>query len=84
MAVFGGKAWVLRLESHNGSNVESGIVTGVVIETGPWTYFGQVAEKIVTQRVLTSFDKGITLVAREHELRSNCRLCAPHNTTKRG
>ena len=43
-----------------GSNVESGIATSVVVETGPRTYFGQIAEKIAAQRVLTSFDKGIT------------------------
>ena len=42
-----------------GSNVESGIAIGVVVETGPRTYFGQIAEKIAAQRVLTSFDKGI-------------------------
>ena len=42
-----------------GSNVVSGMATGVVIETGPRTYFGQLAEKIAEQRELTAFDKGV-------------------------
>src|SRR5512142_454740 len=42
-----------------GSNVESGTATAVVIHTGDKTYFGSLAAKIVGQRVLTSFDKGI-------------------------
>jgi Mg2+-importing ATPase len=42
-----------------GSNVVSGMATAVVVETGQRTYFGQLAESISEQRVLTSFDKGI-------------------------
>ncbi len=42
-----------------GSNVVSGMATGVVIETGPRTYFGQLAESIAEERELTAFDKGI-------------------------
>lgn len=42
-----------------GSNVESGSGTAVVIYTGGQTYFGSLAQSIVGQRVLTSFDKGI-------------------------
>jgi Mg2+-importing ATPase len=42
-----------------GSNVESGTGTAVVILTGSETYFGSLASSIVGQRVLTSFDKGI-------------------------
>jgi P-type Mg2+ transporter len=43
-----------------GSAVVSGIGCGVVVLTGPRTAFGQVASAIGEQRVLTSFDKGIT------------------------
>jgi Mg2+-importing ATPase len=42
-----------------GSNVESGSATAVVIHTGNGTYFGSLAARIVGQRQLTSFDKGI-------------------------
>jgi P-type Mg2+ transporter len=42
-----------------GSNVESGSGTAVVIYTGGQTYFGSLASSIVGERVLTSFDKGI-------------------------
>ncbi len=42
-----------------GSNVESGTGTAVVIHTGSQTYFGTLANSIVGQRVLTSFDKGV-------------------------
>jgi Mg2+-importing ATPase len=43
-----------------GSAVVSGIGCGVVVLTGPRTAFGLVASEISKQRVLTSFDKGIT------------------------
>jgi Mg2+-importing ATPase len=43
-----------------GSAVVSGIGCGIVVLTGPRTAFGQVASAIGAQRVLTSFDKGIT------------------------
>jgi len=43
-----------------GSAVVSGIGCGVVALTGPRTAFGMVASAIAKQRVLTSFDKGIT------------------------
>jgi Mg2+-importing ATPase len=42
-----------------GSNVESGSATAVVIYTGGRTYFGSLAARIVGQRQLTSFDKGV-------------------------
>ena len=45
-----------------GSAVVSGIGCGVVVLTGPRTAFGLVASAIAEQRVLTSFDKGITRV----------------------
>ena len=43
-----------------GSAVVSGVGCGVVVLTGARTAFGQVAGMIAEQRVLTSFDKGIT------------------------
>ena len=42
-----------------GSDVESGTGSAVVVSTGADTYFGTLAESIVGQRQLTSFDKGI-------------------------
>jgi len=42
-----------------GSNVESGSATAVVIQTGDRTYFGSLAARIIGQRQLTSFDKGV-------------------------
>ncbi len=45
-----------------GSAVVSGVGSGVVVLTGARTAFGQVADTIAAQRVLTSFDKGITRV----------------------
>jgi P-type Mg2+ transporter len=43
-----------------GSAVVSGVGCGVVVLTGSRTAFGAVATTIAEQRVLTSFDKGIT------------------------
>ena len=43
-----------------GSAVVSGFGSGVVVLTGPRTAFGLVASAIAKQRVLTSFDKGVT------------------------
>ena len=43
-----------------GSAVVSGFASGVVVLTGPRTAFGLVASAIAKQRVLTSFDKGVT------------------------
>ena len=45
-----------------GSAVVSGVGCGVVVLTGARTAFGQVAGTIAEQRVLTSFDKGVTRV----------------------
>ncbi len=42
-----------------GSNVVSGYGTGVVVQTGARSYFGQLADTIAGQRVRTSFEKGI-------------------------
>jgi Mg2+-importing ATPase len=42
-----------------GSSVVSGFGTGVVVHTGPNTFFGQLADQISGLRELTSFDKGI-------------------------
>ena len=43
-----------------GSNVLSGSATGVILETGPNTNFGKLADTVVGARVETAFDKGIT------------------------
>jgi P-type Mg2+ transporter len=42
-----------------GSNVISGSARGVVINTGTYTYFGSISEKLTETRPQTSFDKGI-------------------------
>ena len=42
-----------------GANVVSGYGTGVILRTGPKTFFGQLAEQIAGQRVPTAFDQGI-------------------------
>ena len=50
-------------DAHNlcfmGSSVVSGFATGVIVQTGAKTYFGQLAERIAERRALTNFDKGI-------------------------
>ena len=43
-----------------GANVVSGYGTGVILQTGSTTFFGQLAHEIAGQRVPTAFDKGIT------------------------
>lgn len=42
-----------------GSNVISGTAQAVVVLTGKNTYLGALAKKVSSQRVLTSFDKGV-------------------------
>jgi Mg2+-importing ATPase len=42
-----------------GTSVESGTATAVVVATGVRTYFGGMAESIIGERVLTSFDQGL-------------------------
>jgi Mg2+-importing ATPase len=42
-----------------GSNVLSGSARAMVIATGAQTYFGSLAEKLMSKRELTSFDKGV-------------------------
>jgi Mg2+-importing ATPase len=42
-----------------GTNVISGTAVALVINTGDATYLGSVAQSLVGQRVLTSFEKGI-------------------------
>ena len=42
-----------------GSSVVSGFATGIVIETGRTTFFGEIAEEIVGTNIVTSFDKGL-------------------------
>jgi Mg2+-importing ATPase len=43
-----------------GSSVISGTATGVILQTGASTFFGKLADTVVGQRVLTSFDRGVT------------------------
>ncbi len=43
-----------------GSSVLSGMATGVIMRTGADTYFGKLAQSITGERVLTSFDRGVT------------------------
>ena len=43
-----------------GSNVLSGSARAIVLSTGAKTYFGSLAEKLLSKRDPTSFDKGIT------------------------
>src|ERR1700690_511038 len=42
-----------------GANVVSGYGTGVIVQTGSATFFGQLAHEIAGQRVPTAFDQGI-------------------------
>jgi Mg2+-importing ATPase len=42
-----------------GSNVLSGSARAVVVTTGARTYFGSLAEKLMSKREATSFDKGV-------------------------
>ncbi len=42
-----------------GANVVSGYGTGVILRTGPQTFFGQLARQIAGRRVPTAFDQGI-------------------------
>jgi Mg2+-importing ATPase len=42
-----------------GSNVLSGSARGLVLATGARTYFGSLAEKMLSKREATSFDKGV-------------------------
>jgi P-type Mg2+ transporter len=42
-----------------GASVVSGFATGVIVRTGPRTYYGQLAARIAGLRELTSFDKGV-------------------------
>jgi Mg2+-importing ATPase len=43
-----------------GSSVLSGTAKGVVVNTGSRTYFGSLSQRLASERVLTSFDKGIS------------------------
>jgi P-type Mg2+ transporter len=46
-----------------GTTVVSGAATGVIALTGPHAYFGGLADMIVGERALTSFDRGINRFA---------------------
>lgn len=47
-----------------GTNVISGSGTGVVIKTGDSTYFGKIADSIMTSKPKTSFEKGIKSISK--------------------
>jgi Mg2+-importing ATPase len=42
-----------------GTSVESGSATGVIVTTGPETYFGKVASSLAGQQIDTAFEKGV-------------------------
>jgi len=42
-----------------GANVVSGYGTGVIVQTGPATFFGRLAHEIAGRRVPTAFDQGV-------------------------
>ena len=42
-----------------GSSVVSGFATGIVLQTGRATFFGEIAEEIVDTNTVTSFEKGL-------------------------
>jgi Mg2+-importing ATPase len=42
-----------------GANVVSGYATGVILRTGPSTFFGQLAHELAGRHVPTAFDEGI-------------------------
>ena len=48
--------------SFMGTNVVSGTATAVVVATGPRTFFGSLANRVVRRRAITSFDQGINKV----------------------
>ncbi len=52
----------LQLENicFMGTNVISGTATAVIVTTGANTYFGGLASVISTERVMTSFDRGVS------------------------
>lgn len=47
-----------------GANVVSGSGTGVVVSTGPHTYFGDLARQVTGRQVETEFDRGVSRVSR--------------------
>jgi Mg2+-importing ATPase len=48
--------------SFMGTNVVSGTATAVVVATGPRTFFGSLAGRVVGRRATTSFDQGVNKV----------------------
>ena len=46
-----------------GANVVSGYATGVILRTGPATFFGQLAKDLARQQPPTAFDRGIETFA---------------------
>ena len=52
-------AWELPNACFLGSSVTSGTARGVVINTGAWTIFGSISERLNERREETSFDMGL-------------------------
>lgn len=52
-------AWDLSNACFMGSSVTSGTARGVVVNTGTWTMFGSISERLSERREETSFDIGI-------------------------
>jgi Mg2+-importing ATPase len=48
--------------SFMGTNVVSGTATAVVVATGPRTFFGSLAGRVIGRRATTSFDQGVNKV----------------------
>ena len=59
VAVAAGSPLELANIAFLGTNVTSGTATALVVNTGETTYLGSVAESLVGQRTLTSFELGI-------------------------
>lgn len=59
------KGSVVELDNicYMGSNVVSGLATGIVFATGNNTYLGTIAKNISGHRAATAFDKGISKVS---------------------
>jgi P-type Mg2+ transporter len=57
--ISGNYVFELMNACFQGSNVISGSARGVVINTGTYTYFGSISEKLTETRPQTSFDKGV-------------------------
>jgi Mg2+-importing ATPase len=58
-----------------GANVVSGYATGVILQTGATTFFGQLAHEIAGRRVPTAFDRGKVCYAYDLRCRQRVGFC---------